>query len=375
MAAQIRILALIHAVIGGLALFGGLVVIAVIALPPQSEGAKATLYYVLPLYLMLSAGVFAPQFAAGAGLLARQGWARWLMVGVSAQWLFAFPLGTPLGAFGLWALLRPSASSAAPAGQAPAAQATARPLIGRDQVNLLLVIVAVGAVMALALFIGFRIDAHRPHVGGGPVYGPNGLPLPVYQPPTPAGSQSLFDLPPALRLPLALTILAVGLIVLAPGFVRAQLRRARLRRSRKEQRALRAVRVAELEADPERSAYAARIAAGEFWSNEQIDYDRDPRATVTCAHLRPIEQAMRGDGVVVRLNYTQAVHGRCRIDAAALERTGLLRLPVTYREYYETERYGDHYPLASIACAEHRAAVIRVEHPDIAKDLPVWPRG
>ena len=145
-------------------------------------------------------------------------------------------------------------------------------------------------------------------------------------------------------------------------------------RRRKAELATRtAARIAELAADPARAPYAEKIAAGEFWSDEQIAYDLDPGATCTCKHLAPIERAMRRAGVSIRITQPLSIAALCRIDAAALARTGQLAPPADYREYYHTGRFEDRSPMAAISCLEHPASVINVLHPDDAEpDTPLF---
>jgi len=51
-----------------------------------------------------------PSIFAGIGLIRRYSWARTMIVGLSLIDLFSFPLGTALGAFSLWLLLKKQAS-------------------------------------------------------------------------------------------------------------------------------------------------------------------------------------------------------------------------------------------------------------------------
>jgi len=58
-----------------------------------------------------------PGAIAGVGLLRRRSWGRYLALAVGILSLFAFPVGTAIGFYTLWALLREEASdyfSAAP---------------------------------------------------------------------------------------------------------------------------------------------------------------------------------------------------------------------------------------------------------------------
>lgn len=50
-----------------------------------------------------------PSLAGGFGLLRRMNWARSLVIVMSLVALFSFPIGTALGIYSLWALLRSEA--------------------------------------------------------------------------------------------------------------------------------------------------------------------------------------------------------------------------------------------------------------------------
>lgn len=55
-------------------------------------------------------------------------------------------------------------------------------------------------------------------------------------------------------------------------------------------------RYRELSADPRRRAFAARALEGEFLTDPQIDLLFDDSRGATCAHLQPLEQALRAAG-------------------------------------------------------------------------------
>lgn len=59
-------------------------------------------------FILLAIGL--PSVFAGIGLIRRYSWARTMIVGLSIVDLFSFPLGTGLGAFSLWLLLKKQAS-------------------------------------------------------------------------------------------------------------------------------------------------------------------------------------------------------------------------------------------------------------------------
>jgi hypothetical protein len=355
--AQIRILALIHIAISGLVLLGGLMLVLGLAWS-RDDGSRAALEFVGPMYLLVGGFGALPQLIGGLGLYARRPWARWLILAISVPYLFALPLGTALGAFGLWALLSPGGRFGVSADSTNAAPIAGPPILRRDQVNLLLVIAGTGAVIALALGIGFAID-HHTTPSAGPVLGPNGMPVPI----TPASTAMGTPLSWILQSPLfGIAAVAFSAFLVVPAIARL----FRGRRTRDRVLAAHnkrwAGRIAELKADPVRKAYAARIAKGEYWSDAKIDYDMDIDAVVTCTHLQPLERAIRRAGIAVRLNSDVSVVAKCRVDAAALERRGLLADPAYYAEYFQTERSREDNPTAALCCHACKAPKIYVLH-------------
>jgi len=55
-------------------------------------------------------------------------------------------------------------------------------------------------------------------------------------------------------------------------------------------------RYQQLRADPERRAFAERVLQGEFPSDLQIDYARQPERLLTCLHLQALESVLRQSG-------------------------------------------------------------------------------
>src|SRR5215469_15813414 len=101
---HIKILAWMHVAMGG-----GLFLVALALLASvYFEGPEYihTLPFLFGLFTWLAAGLFIPSLAGGIGLLRKKTWARILIIFVSLGFLFAFPIGTALGAYGLWALLK-----------------------------------------------------------------------------------------------------------------------------------------------------------------------------------------------------------------------------------------------------------------------------
>lgn len=147
---KIRALGWIHAAVGALGLIGVLFILAVIAMSPDKESRAPGM--ILPPLFLLSAIWFLPSLVGGIGLLAMKPWARLMMIVVSGLYVLLLPVGTPLGLFGLWVLLR--------SGVGEAVVATVEPLLAKGpKVNDGLVAVAgVGAGFAVVIGAGFMIS-------------------------------------------------------------------------------------------------------------------------------------------------------------------------------------------------------------------------
>ena len=90
-----------------LAIFGGLAGVVGMSGEQDAEvgaGVLGLIGTILPIILFVLA---APSIIAGVGLLKYQGWARILTIVLSALHLLSLPLGTALGVYGFWVLLKP----------------------------------------------------------------------------------------------------------------------------------------------------------------------------------------------------------------------------------------------------------------------------
>ncbi|CAN5256597.1 hypothetical protein BH11PSE2_BH11PSE2_18940 [soil metagenome] len=133
-----------------------------------------------------------------------------------------------------------------------------------------------------------------------------------------------------------------------------------------------AARVAALAADPVGRQYAERLRRGEAWSDDQIAYDQDRTRLVTCVHLQPIEQAMRGRGLYLKLLAPTFVEAQCRVDQEALA-ADFPDPVIGYREWFESDRGGaDDFPFARVGCSACAASAIDVIHSLVARDEVVW---
>jgi hypothetical protein len=349
----VQLLGWIHAILGGLGLLGGGWICLGLMADPQGGPA---LYYIGPLFVGLSGLYLLPAFVGGAGIILGKAWGRWLVIALSFVLLLAIPVGTLLGGFGLWALLRKGAIP--PAEAAALAQPGIMPTLRApdpNRMNLLVVIAGAGAAMAIALNAAFWAHGDTP---------PTELRLAAY--------------PAVMILAAVLAYIVVrrpfagwGRPAFSDNPVATARSRRRMRRDREAWRAERRARIGMLSADPALRPYAERMAAGESWSDEQIAYDRDPRALATCRHLAPIERALREAGLPMRLHRPPQVRCDCHIDQAAL----WARFPpgrhLSYVERFLGGRAAEDDPVAYLICDACQAS-IDVLHPCLGR--PSTPR-
>lgn len=354
----VRILAWIHTVLGGAGL--GLGTIAILMLLADPQGGAA-MYYIGPIFFFLAALYFAPAFAGGLGVLMGKAWGRWVLLAQSVVLLLAIPIGTVLGVFGLWVLLRKDGlSKFAPAAPSPPQtpeEIAARSAETQRVTGVLLAMAGTGSAMVIALMIGFW-----PHDD----IAPRELEAAFY---------------PAVAI---LAAVVVMVVVKRPfrdwgrpqgwGGTINPIDRARVRRrSRRELAAWQAerqARIAILSKDPALRPYADKIAAGQAWSDAQIAYDRDRTMLATCRHMRPIEQAMREAGLHLRFEGDEQVGAQCRVDEPGL----WARFPkgkLSYSEYFRGGRASEDDPDAYLFCEACRSR-IGVIHPVMARDETPW---
>ena len=112
---HVKILAVLHIVLGALGVLAGLIALTVLgglaAFANMADlsrdnfpaGGLLGLIGIAAFVVILCVSV--PGLIAGIGLLSYQPWARLLMIIISALELPAFPLHTALGIYGLWVLL------------------------------------------------------------------------------------------------------------------------------------------------------------------------------------------------------------------------------------------------------------------------------
>ena len=194
--------------------------------------------------------------------------------------------------------------------------------------------------------------------------------------PAPAPIDSLFP-PAALVLVFAIVWLTWHLarnarrgILSHGGRIRS---RADLRRDQEDWKRERREMHERLAADPIRRPYLKRIERGEHWSEAQIDYDLDPDATATCAHLAPIERAMRRAGMRLKLGHGHIVNADCTIDEPALRQRFAIELPAWYGMIEQYDRSLEDPPAAAILCREHGAMIYVVAPRQAERETPRFP--
>lgn len=109
-----------------------------------------------------------------------------------------------------------------------------------------------------------------------------------------------------------------------------------------------------LDAAPHRAPFAGSVFELYPPSDAQIDYLADPQALATCAHLQPLERALRADGLVVQLVRDLAVRCDRRLAADVVARFRLPTGVVLRQEMIDPRDLGEEQWLS---CATCRSAV------------------
>jgi hypothetical protein len=306
----------------------------------------------LPMLLWLTAIYLAPSMAGGIGLLSTRPWGRILIVIVSVCYLIFFPIGTILGGLGLWILLGREGNTAFSGGTAPApveGPAAVRPPSIENRTGLLLTIAAVGAGFVVMLGAGFMWTGTAAPMEISVAFYPALVVLAV------AVGYALYHL--ATR-PEGLTLPDLN----PPWSPVALVQEASARHAAAEQGQQ---HIARLAADPRRKKYIPLIERGEYWPDERIDYDLDPTHTATCAHLRPIERAMRAAGICVALHSGATVNADCVVDADRTRQDFNPGATTGYREFEHYDRSPEAQLVGQIWCTACNSSIDTV-HPQTA---------
>jgi hypothetical protein len=118
---HVKVLAILHIILGGLGVLAALIVMAVFGglaglvhlSDSGADGAFAGgVLGLIGAAVTIVVLIFSlPGLIAGVGLLSFQPWARILAIIISALELPAFPFHTALGVYGLWVLLSPEGTA------------------------------------------------------------------------------------------------------------------------------------------------------------------------------------------------------------------------------------------------------------------------
>jgi hypothetical protein len=132
---------------------------------------------------------------------------------------------------------------------------------------------------------------------------------------------------------------------------------------------------------PRRVQWKPKAASPRQLSAAQIAYLANRNAIATCAHLEPIERAMRIAGIDVQLQefgeYAPIIKAACRVNEEELRRVFQLPPSVYYEERFEPDRDEVGHPRADIVCgyclkSDRRRCDLAVLHPDEWRADPRW---
>jgi len=173
---KIKILSLMHITLGG----GGMVacMAAYLTWVKLASDARSlsTAHTLGQMMFMLSMFILLSSLICGVGLLLDKSWGRVVAIGWSMLLLLVVPIGTLLGGYGLWALLKQAPAPAYPVGSETSHRAyhprdfeprqtsllTDKHLPPSGRARLLWVMLAVGASMVVLLRAGFWIAGQQP---------------------------------------------------------------------------------------------------------------------------------------------------------------------------------------------------------------------
>jgi len=350
-ATKVKLLGWLHVVLSGAGLVCGVVLLMMLALDKDSRAGVI----VVPVVLMLSAGIFIPGLIGGVGLLLRRRWARLFMIAFSALELLVLPVGTVIGAIGLWILLgrdakamfEADADAAGAVSTSSLASQAAAFRLDPKTINALITMAGVAAGIIVGLNVGFILS---------------GSPAPVEL----AGL-----LYPAASV--LVVTLAMGMRALARMLARSKRPALETSRPSKPDRAAQQQRLAQLAADPVRRRYAALIERGESWTDAQIAYDLDPAMTATCQHLQAIERAIRRTGIKARRYAGADVGVACALDPTALAKSFALPRSVRYEEPPPHDRASADSLVALLRCTSCRSSIVGWHPSTAGPHAPVFP--
>lgn len=117
MESHIKILGILHVVLGGMGILGAIAILVVFggiagivgstAAPNDSAIAIPILGGIGSIIAVVLLALSLPGFIGGVALLNMTSWSRIYMIVISALYLVHVPIGTALGIYGLWVLTKP----------------------------------------------------------------------------------------------------------------------------------------------------------------------------------------------------------------------------------------------------------------------------
>ena len=325
---KLQILGTMHLILGG----GGMLACMAaylywIKLASDAHSLR-TAHTLGQMMFMLSMFILLPSFVCGIGLVLNKSWGRVVAMGWSILLLLGIPIGTLLGGYGLWVLLKRTPSSAYPAGSQPSSRPhhphdfkprptsslidEPHPLSGRA--GLLLVMLVVGASVVVLLRAGFWFAGQRP--------------------------------PAEINDPFRITaLLLLGFIV---AFIVVAVRGWRKRPTTTQN----------IHAASDQQPAAHK-------SSPLVNQD------AICLHLQPIESVMRGFNINIAQQAGRDARANCQVDLVEL---GLVFSPTIeslYVERHDIDRSCHDPKTALFWCAACNSS-LWVVHADAATEKTPW---
>lgn len=332
-----RAVSILHLLVG---LICGAVALPFVSLMLSAPGMTGEIVSNGQTLLLLSLLFFWPSIVVGFWGLIHFRSARPAFLAVGGLYLFLFPLGTVLGVGTLLAIL-PSKED--------------RSILPSERVRirgLLFAMGVAGSAMVLMLWLLFRY---------------HGDPIPQ--------ELAVLFLPAAAGFVICLSTLLrqVRWTAIPDAFAAQSLwrRNRQWQRQEKERKLMEQERIARLERDPATARYAAALKRGEYWSDEAIEYDRNPSLLVTGPAIRPIEQAMRAAGISLRRGLGATLAAHCRIDQARLYAQFPHEGRYHYTDDFHFERPCD--PGEAVVISTDEMSYIHVLHPRAGDRAPIFP--
>ncbi len=106
---HVKVLGLLHMLVGGLGGVAGILFFGLFAGPTFAASYGPIVGYTVNGWVILMLILVIPSIVIGAGLLYMRPWARSSGTVIAILELLIFPLGTGLGIYALWVLLSPEA--------------------------------------------------------------------------------------------------------------------------------------------------------------------------------------------------------------------------------------------------------------------------